>query len=330
MTESQTTVNDTSPKTKKVSIQERSVLVGEMIVVNGHGVNRTSLKQRFAEGGYQGQETPHFLLFRRTEVPKIVLVHWFASEELNADIKHYVVLELKPLGILPGLQQFGEILAGVVGSFFPQDVRRAWSYFGANTLQRFLTFLSTVSTPPYPDYTSIGSFVTQYKRICELCAGSSFLDAGCESGFLPLLIAERIPFMERVVGVDIRPDMFDIVRKLAEEHGLTNVSFVQADLLANNFEALGTFDTVTAIGVIEHFSESDMYRVLANLLKATGQRLILLVPYEDEPESVYGHQQVFSRDKLKAIGEWCVDELRGNGRIWLEDCVGGLLLVQRC
>lgn len=328
MTENQTTITNASLKPKKVSITERSVLVGEMIVVNGHGVNRAALKQRFAEGGYQAQETSHFLLFVRSEIPKTVLVHWFAPEEMNADIKHFVVLELKPLGLLPGLHQFGEILAGIVGSFFPQDVRRAWSYFGTNTLQRFLTFLSTVSTPPYPDYTSIGSFATQYKRICELCTGRSFLDAGCESGFLPLLIAERIPFMERVVGVDIRPDMFDIVRKLAEERDLTNVSFVQADLLANDFEALGKFDTVTAIGVIEHFSEDDMYRVLANLLKVTGQRLILLVPYENEPEPVYGHQQVFSRDKLKAIGEWCVDELQGKGRIWLEDCVGGLLLVQ--
>jgi len=330
MTESQAAISNASTGAKRVPIQDRSVLVGEIIVVNGHGVNRTSLKQRFAEGGYQAQETAHFLLFRRSEVPRIILVHWFALEELNADIKHFVVLELKPLGLLPRLQQFGEILAGIVGSFFPQDVRRAWSYFGANTLQRFLTCLSTVSTPPYPDYTSIGSFATQYKRICELCAGRSFLDAGCESGFLPLLIAERIPFMERVVGVDIRSDMFDIVSKLAEERDLTNVSFVQADLLANDFETLGKFDTVTAIGVIEHFSESDMYRVLANLLKVTGQRLILIVPYEDEPEPVYAHQQVFSRDKLQSIGEWCVDELQGKGRIWLEECVGGLLLIQRC
>jgi hypothetical protein len=63
MTESQSTMQDNSPKTKKVSIQERSVLVGDAIFVNGHGVNLALLKQRFFAGGYQVQETAHFLLF---------------------------------------------------------------------------------------------------------------------------------------------------------------------------------------------------------------------------------------------------------------------------
>jgi protein-L-isoaspartate O-methyltransferase len=328
MPDKQTSVGDETSPVRKVSIQDRSVLIGDFIVVNGHGANRELLKQRFTEGGYAVYETPHFLLFRREEAPATVLVHRFAADDLNADIKHYMALELKASGILDQPQHYGEILAGVVGSFFPEDVRRAWSYFGANTLQRFLIFLSTVSTPPYPDYTSIGSFATQYKRICELCAGSTFLDAGCESGFLPLLIAERIPFMEKVIGVDIRPDMFGVVRALAEQRHLTNVQFVQADLLTDDFVELGQFDTVTAIGVIEHFIEEDTYVVLANLLKVTGQRLIVIVPYETEPELIYGHKQLFSPEKLQSIGEWCIQQLNGRARIWVEECVGGLLLIQ--
>jgi SAM-dependent methyltransferase len=331
MEESHTSLKDSSPSptTRKVPIQERSVLVGDLIVVNGHGINRAALTQRFAEGGYQAQETPHFLLFTRSAAPANILVHRFSPDELHADIKHFVTLELKPLGILDRAQRFGEILAGVVGSFFPEDVRRAWSYFGANTLQRFLIYLSTVSTPPYPDYTSIGSFATQYKRICELCTGKTFLDAGCESGFLPILIAERIPFMTRVVGVDIRPAMFEVVRELARERHLVNVEFIQADLLAQDFAELGQFDTVTAVGVLEHFSEEDMYRVLTNLLSVTAQRLILIVPYEQEPEPVYGHEQTFTRTKLEGVGQWCIQQLNGAGRMWLEDCVGGLLLIER-
>ncbi|HLI09358.1 MAG TPA: class I SAM-dependent methyltransferase [Ktedonobacteraceae bacterium] len=325
MPESQTALG----KTRQVSIHERSIRVGDFIVVNGYRVNRTLLKARFAEGGYQAQETAHFLLFTRGVAPRTILVHWFASEEINADIKHFMYLELKPLGLLDRPQHYGEILAGIVGSFFPKDVRRAWHYFGANTLQQFVAFLSTVSTPPYPDYTCIGSFATQYKRICELCTGKTFLDAGCESGFLPVLIAERIPFMTRVVGLDIRPDMFDVVSELARERGLSNVEFIQADLLAEDFARVGQFDTVTAIGVIEHFSEPEMYRVLANLLKITAQRLILIVPYENEPEPVYGHEQLFTPATLESIGKWCVQHLNGMGKIWLEECVGGLLLIER-
>ena len=127
----------------KVPIQERSTLVGDIIFVNGHRVNRTLLKQRFAEGGYQAQETPHFVLFTRSEAPSTILVHFFALEELNADIKHYLMIELKPLGLLYHGEDYGKIFAGIVGSFFPEDARYAWHDYGAKTLQRFLLFLST-------------------------------------------------------------------------------------------------------------------------------------------------------------------------------------------
>ena len=99
MVETQAAINDSRSTLRKVPIHERSVLVGDIIFVNGYHVNRTLLKQRFAEGGYQTQQTPHFLLLTRLEAPHTILVHFFALEELNADIKHYVTLELKPLGI---------------------------------------------------------------------------------------------------------------------------------------------------------------------------------------------------------------------------------------
>jgi SAM-dependent methyltransferase len=330
MTENQATINDANPQTKKVPIQERSVLVGDMIVVNGHGVNRTLLKQRFAEGGYLVQETPHFLLFTRSEAPTTILVHRFTPEEMNADIKHYVVYELQPLGLIQQSSDFGAIFSGVIGSFFPKDAHFAWHEFGAKTLQRFLLFLSTARTPTvFNFYATIGIFANWYQRVCELCVGESFLDAGCETGFLPLIIAERIPFMERIIGVDIRPDLFEVMGEIAQERQMNSVHFVQADLLAGDFTNLGTFDTVTALGVIEHFSEAEMYQVLCNLLAVTKQRLILTVPYEEQPEILYEHKQLFTRAKLEATGEWCIQQLQGAGRIWCEDCDGGLLLIER-
>jgi len=60
MTENQATTYNAKPK--KVSIQERAIPVGDFIVVNGYRVNLDTLKQQFAEGGYQAHETPHFLL----------------------------------------------------------------------------------------------------------------------------------------------------------------------------------------------------------------------------------------------------------------------------
>ena len=315
---------------KKTPIQERAIPAGNFVVINGYRVNLASLKQRFTEGGYQIYETPHFLLLLRDEAPSVIVVHWFAPDKMDADVKHYITRELKPYGILTQSQHYGEILGGIVGSLYPDDVRRAWRYFGANTLQRFLTFLATAYTPPLPDYATVGMFATLYQRVLELRVGSRFLDAGCASGFLPLLVAERIPFLTEVIGVDIDEETFEAAKELAVEKQLKQVQFTRADLLSEEFIKLGMFDTVVALHMLEHFSETDMYLVLSNLLKVTSQRLILAVPYEhEEPEVAYGHQQIFSRVRLEDLGRWCLGQLGGAGRMWCEDCVGGLLLIER-
>jgi len=193
-----------------------------------------------------------------------------------------------------------------------------------------MTFLATAYKQPLPDYATIGMFATLYQRVCELRVGGTFLDAGCASGFLPLLVAERIPFLREVVGVDIQAEAFAVARDIAEERNFTNVRFAQADLLADNFSQIGQFDTVVALHLLEHFTEKDMFRVLTNVLKVTSQRLIVAVPFEQEqPEVAYGHQQLFTRKKLTTVGEWCLQQLDGAGRMWYEDCVGGLLLIER-
>ncbi len=317
--------------TRKIPIHERSVRVGDVIVVNAYRVNRTLLKRRFAEGNYRAHETPHFLLFTREAEPKTILVHWFKPEEINSNIVHYLVQELKPSSIISHSERLGELLTGIVGgTIFAGDVQRAWNYFGANTLQHLFILASSAVTSSLPDYGTLGTFATLYQRVFELCVGERFLDAACSGGFFPLLLAERIPFVSEVVGVDIDADVFKMAQELAEERHLTNVRYVQADLLADDFSAIGTFDTVTALHVLEHFTEEDMYRVLTNLLKVTAHRLVLAVPYETgEAEVAYGHLQLFSHAKLEAVGAWCIEQLQGTGRMWYEDLCGGLLLIER-
>ena len=50
---------------------------------------------------------------------------------------------------------------------------------------------------------------------------------------------------------------------------------------------------------------------------------------DEQPEVAYGHLQLFSRAKLEAIGTWCIQQLQGTGRMWCEDFIGGLLLIER-
>src|SRR5260370_15752478 len=174
------------------------------------------------------------------------------------------------------------------------------------------------------------AFAQVYRRVCQLQVRESFLYVSCSFGLLPLLISELVPTLTHVVGADIQTDSFVVVRAIAEEQELKSVQFVQADLLAGNFSSLGLFDTVVALRLLEHFSETEMYCALTNLLKVTAQRLILAVPYEPgQPEAAYGHKQLFTRAKLEAAGEWCLQQLGGLGRLSYQDCAVGMLVLVR-
>ncbi len=315
---------------KRVPIRDRAFTIDDLTCINGYHANRTLLKQRFAEGGYRIQETSRFILCTRTTAPSTILVHWLSPEEIDADIGNLFMRELKPLGLLSNAHQFGQVFAVVVFSLFPNDPQKALHLYATNTMQRYRNLLKGTGIEYSISDSTIHAFASVYRRVFQLHVGERFLDAGCSFGFLPLLIAEHFPSLAQVVGIDIDTDSFPIVRAIAEQQQLKYVHFTQTDLLTDDFASLGVFDTVTALHLLEHFNESDMYRVLANLLKITSQRLILAVPYErDEPEIIYGHQQLFSRDKLEAVGTWCLRQLAGQGRISYEECAGGLLLVER-
>jgi SAM-dependent methyltransferase len=325
-----------------IRIQDRAFRVGHVIGVNAFRTNRESLKRRLVEGGYELQETPHLLYCRRpgqsgiqevqrereTSEEPIMLVHRFAPEDINSDLGHFIMEELKPLGLVSDTRAYGNIFGAIIGSLFPTDNRRAWHLYATNTLQRYHQRIEEHDSKPRDDHPG-EVFAALYRRACQLCLGTSLLDAGCSSGFLPLIVAERVPTLTRVVGIDIYDAPFPVARKLAEERHLPHVRFQQADLLAESTAALPYFDTVTALHVLEHFTGTDMYRILATLLKLTARRLILAVPYESgQPEPAYGHQQLFTSAKLEAVGRWCIRQWNG-GKMSYEDCVGGLLWVDR-
>jgi Methyltransferase domain len=314
---------------KRVSIKERAFTVGGVVGINGYRVNKQTLKQRFAEeGGYQLHETPHFLLCTRAEAPKTVIIHWLAPEKVDADIGHYFMQELKPLGIFEQGPGFGDIFAAVLFSLSPYDIQRALRLYATNTLRRYRRLVMiedghTLRSSPMENFSLL------YRRICDLQVGEQFLDAGCGYGFLPLLLAEHFPGLNKVVGLDIRGEHFPVIKTIAEERGLKNVYFIQADLLARDFATIGHFDTVTALHVLEHFTEGDMYQVLTNLLEVAAQRLILAVPYEEgEPERAYDHKQLFSQEKLEGVGRWCLEQW-GGGSMRYEDSRDGLLVIER-
>jgi SAM-dependent methyltransferase len=313
---------------RKIPIQERSCAVGKFVGVNAYRINKSLLWDRLSAGGYTITETPHFYLAMRSAAPATLVIHWFAPEEIDADIGTYFMQELKPLGILRHHQDYSELFGAVVCSLSPRAPLEALGLYGRNTMQRYWQLLTTDQTSNITS-SPIAVFSTLYRRVFALQVGTSFLDAGCSFGFLPLLIAKRFPVCTSIVGIDIQDDAFAIARALAIDLGGPQVQFQRTDLLKNEVGALGRFDTVTLLHVLEHFSEEQMCIVLTNLLPITAQRLIIAVPYEEgTAEEAYGHLQIFTREKLQQLGRWCLRQW-GEGSMHYEDSADGLLLLDR-
>jgi SAM-dependent methyltransferase len=278
-----------------------------------------------ANQGFQLQETDHFLLARTSVSHAVILVHHFTLQEIDNNITDYLTHELGSLIISD--QAFGQALRGVVHSVMPYEPVKAWNLFSMNTLQRLREKLHDI--PAEADLpNSINAFASVYRRLFSLKRGSSLLDAGCACAFWPILVAERESSLRgRIVGVDSRRDAVNLSTNLAALTGINGLEFLQLDILTPEFAQLGTFDTVTAIHMLEHLSDTQLPQAFENLLKVTGHRLIIAVPYEQQATAAYGHEQVFTPDKLEQWGQWCVERIGNNAHYWCEEVAGGLLVI---
>src|SRR5258707_5849361 len=103
-----------SSKTKKVSIWDRAIVTENFTIVDAYRANRPLLQQRFIDLGYQVHETPHFLLFTRSEAPPTIVVHWPDPEAITAAVSIHLMQQLGTIGILARALHLLEIIAGIV------------------------------------------------------------------------------------------------------------------------------------------------------------------------------------------------------------------------
>jgi SAM-dependent methyltransferase len=103
----------------------------------------------------------------------------------------------------------------------------------------------------------------------------SVLDMGCGTGHLALACLGR---GNRVLAVDISPEMTGAARKLASEHGFT-LETLEMDVERGIAPIAGrSFDTIVCLDVLEHLdNDKTALKDLVSLLRPEGV-LIVVVP----------------------------------------------------
>lgn len=93
--------------------------------------------------------------------------------------------------------------------------------------------------------------VDQGNLVRRMAAGMRVCDLGCAEGVALMLMAKAFP-RSRFVGLDISEEALHKARADAEEHGLTNITFINQDAakLNETSDLAGTFDYVTAFDAI--------------------------------------------------------------------------------
>ena len=99
--------------------------------------------------------------------------------------------------------------------------------------------------------------------------GSRVLEAGCGVGAQTVTLAQRSPGA-RFTSVDISADSIAEAKRRADQAGLTNVEFQQADIFALPFDA-ESFDHVFVCFVLEHLARPvEALAILKRLLRPGG------------------------------------------------------------
>jgi len=115
-------------------------------------------------------------------------------------------------------------------------------------------------------------------------AGSRVLEAGCGVGAQTVPLAQRSP-EARFTSVDVSADSIAQARRRADEAGLCNVEFRQADIFTLPFSAR-SFDHVFVCFVLEHLSRPvEALTLLNRLLKPGGTMTVI----EGDHGSTYFH-----------------------------------------
>ncbi|AUN41664.1 mycofactocin oligosaccharide methyltransferase MftM [Tsukamurella tyrosinosolvens] len=209
---------------------------------------------------------------------RVHLRHRLRPEHLRDSL----AARLAAIAAPPTVDEFERLVVGAVRSTV--DVpHEAWLTYYRNSLAD----LESGCTP----------FAPVHERAEELLVGESLLDLGSCFGFFALRAARR---EWRVTASDLCPGTMALLARVAPDLGAP-LRTVAGDAAATGLPD-GYADTVTALHLLEHVPPAAGRAILAEAVRLARRRVIVAVPYEDEPDARYGHVRTFTATTLRELG----------------------------
>ncbi|MBK7405479.1 MAG: DUF1080 domain-containing protein [Phycisphaerales bacterium] len=116
-----------------------------------------------------------------------------------------------------------------------------------------------------------------------LKAGVTVCDVGCGNGFYSLQLAKLVGAEGRVLGVDIQPEMLEMLKDRAKKAGVGNITPVLGSLDDPHLEA-GSVDLALLVDVYHEFDHPEQMLARLRVSLAPGGRMVLAEFRAEDPD----------------------------------------------
>jgi len=241
--------------------------------------------------GLRSVRTEHFAL---TPVDgRLHVAHTLPPDAVDDDLAGLLERELFGPGWVRGPELFERIFTGIVRSTAPEALD-SWELFYRNTLRRAALAREEGGGSGHG---SIAGYAPVHDHVLSLLEGRSVLELGCCFGFLSLQLAAS---GRRTTASDVSPGTVRLLGEVAPRLGVS-LGTVVADAARVPLED-DHADDVLVVHLLEHLDPEHGSRVVAESVRLARRRVVVAVPFEDEPTEAYGHVRTVTTADLVAWG----------------------------
>ena len=152
----------------------------------------------------------------------------------------------------------------------------------------------------------IHAIAEEHLKNAGLKEGAVVMDIGCGNGVMTCFMAEKVGPSGHVYAVDMSQDQLDLTKRRAEEFGLTNISFIKADINSTENLPKEVADLAYVRFVLMHMRRPDqgistIKHVLKPGGKAASMESILESFYKDSKTAIIKNYY----NALIKLGEHC-------------------------